>query len=289
MLKLSTADIREPGVLEQNTNTEDENSQSITLLQITDTHLFSAPNGCLLSVNTLDSFHAVVKEITHRQTVFDAIIATGDISQDHSKHSYQRFEQGIRCLEKPCYWLPGNHDYKPEMHSILPSEQIRTDTHILLGEYWQVILLDSQIEGVPHGRLNEEQLTYLEQVLSDYPQRHTLVLLHHHSVLVGSLWLDQHTLNEAEKFWERIEKYNNVRAILCGHVHQEYDAIHAGIRVMATPSTCVQFKPDSTDFALDPISPGWRILKLFSDGRLETQVHRLDDGRFHPDFSAGGY
>nr|WP_232733531.1 3',5'-cyclic-AMP phosphodiesterase [Vibrio sp. HA2012] len=275
--------------MEQNTNTEDENSQSITLLQITDTHLFSASDGCLLSVNTLDSFHAVVEEITHRHTAFDAIIATGDISQDHSKQSYQRFEQGIRRLEKPCYWLPGNHDYKPEMHGILPSAQIRTDTHILLGDHWQVILLDSQVEGVPHGNLSEEQLTYLEQVLSDYPQRHTLVLLHHHSVLVGSLWLDQHTLYEAEKFWERIEKYNNVRAVLCGHVHQEYDAIHAGVRVMATPSTCVQFKPDSTDFALDPISPGWRILRLFADGRLETQVHRLDDGRFHPDFSAGGY
>ena len=287
MLKSSTAFTEEPGVLEK--NSQDSDRQNITLLQITDTHLFSATDGCLLSVNTLDSFHAIIEEIHNQRIDFDGIISTGDISQDHSEQSYQRFEQGIFSLEKPCYWLPGNHDYKPGMQSVLPSTQIQTDTHVLLGEHWQMVLLDSQVEGVPHGCLSDEQLAYLEQKLTENPQRHTLVLLHHHSVLVGSSWLDQHTLHEPDKFWEVVEKHNNVRAILCGHVHQEYDSIHSGVRVMATPSTCVQFKPDSTDFALDPLSPGWRTLELFDDGRMETQVYRLSDGRFHPDFSAGGY
>jgi Icc protein len=270
-------------------NTEDTQSHSIKLLQITDTHLFSASDGCLLSVNTLESFHAVVEAIRNQQIAFDGIIATGDISQDHSEQSYQRFEQGIVSLEKPCYWLPGNHDFKPGMQSVLPSPQIKTDTHVLLGEHWQIVLLDSQVEGVPHGRLSDEQLAYLDNKLAEYPQKHTLVLLHHHSVLVGSAWLDQHTLHEPETFWQVIEKHDNVRAILCGHVHQEYDSVHAGVRVMASPSTCVQFKPDSSDFALDPLSPGWRVLELFSDGRVETQVHRLAGGRFHPDFTASGY
>ena len=287
MLKESTAFRKEPGVLEK--NEKDSTNDSIRLLQITDTHLFAATDGCLLSVNTLDSFHAIIDEIHKQQIDFEGIIATGDISQDHSEQSYQRFEQGIYSLKKPCYWLPGNHDYKFGMQSILPSEQIRTDTHVLLGEHWQLVLLDSQVEGVPHGHLSDEQLSYLDQKLKEYPQRHTLVLLHHHSVLVGSSWLDQHTLYEPEKFWEVIGKYDNVKAILCGHVHQEYDSIHSGVRVIASPSTCVQFKPDSTDFALDPVSPGWRTLELFDDGRLETRVYRLSDGRFHPDFSAGGY
>ncbi|PWI31991.1 3',5'-cyclic-AMP phosphodiesterase [Vibrio albus] len=277
----------EPGILER--KTEDTESQSIKLLQITDTHLFSTSDGCLLSVNTLDSFHAIIEEINNQQIPFDGIIATGDISQDHSERSYQRFEQGIASLEKPCYWLPGNHDYKPGMQSVLPSPQIQTNTHVLLGEHWQMILLDSQVEGVPHGKLSEEQLTYLDDKLAEYSNRHTLVLLHHHSVLVGSSWLDQHTLYEPEKFWQIIEKHNNVSAVLCGHVHQEYDSMHAGVRVMASPSTCVQFKPDSTDFALDPLSPGWRTLELLKDGSVATQVYRLGDGRFHPDFSASGY
>lgn len=264
-------------------------TNSITLLQITDTHLFEPADGTLLSVNTHDSFRAVVDKIVESGDHFDAIVATGDISQDHSAFSYQRFEQGIRPLEKPCFWLPGNHDFKPSMGSVMPSEQIQPHEHVLLGEHWQMILLDSQVVGVPHGRMSDQQLTLLDNKLSEYSNRNTIVLLHHHPLLVGSAWLDQHTLKDAENFWDVIEKHNNVSAVLCGHVHQDMQVKRGHTTVIATPSTCVQFKPNSDDFALDNLSPGWRELTLHSDGTFETQVHRLSDGQFQPDFNSAGY
>ncbi|QSA19198.1 metallophosphoesterase, partial [Vibrio furnissii] len=138
-----------------------ENSDSIKLVQITDTHLFAPDDGSLLSVNTADSFLAVVEAISAQRLEFDAILATGDISQDHTAESYHRFAQGIQPLEKTCFWLPGNHDYKPNMGSVLPSEQIHAPDHVLLGEHWQMILLDSQVVGVPHGRLSDQQLALL--------------------------------------------------------------------------------------------------------------------------------
>ena len=258
-------------------------------MQVTDTHLFSEADGCLLGVNTLDSFHAVVEEIMTQDIEFDAVLATGDISQDHSIRSYQRFEQGITHLSKPCFWLPGNHDYKLSMDSIIPSEHVRDDTHVLAGEHWQVILLDSQVAGVPHGRLSDLQLKYLDNTLLKNAHLHTLVLIHHHPVLVGSEWLDQHTLHEAQSLWDVIDKHNNVKAILGGHVHQDFNQLISGVRVMTTPSTCVQFKPNSKDFSLDSRSPGWRTIELFEDGRLETKIGRLKNGQFIPDFGAGGY
>ncbi|WCE29291.1 3',5'-cyclic-AMP phosphodiesterase [Vibrio sp. SCSIO 43137] len=264
-------------------------NSSIQLLQITDTHLFSDTDGCLLSVNTLESFHAVVDEIIQSDICFDAILATGDISQDHTAESYQRFEQVIAPLTKPCFWLPGNHDFKPSMQSILPSAQVQADTHVLAGEHWQIILLDSQVKGVPHGKLSEQQLAFLDEKLSENPSLHSLVLLHHHPVLVGSAWLDQHTLSEAENLWAVVAKHQNVKGLLCGHVHQDYDQVHHGVRVITTPSTCVQFKPDSQDFALDGLSPGWRTLELFNDGSIKTKVYRLPNGRFLPDFASSGY
>ena len=75
-------------------------SDSIKLLQITDTHLFAADEGSLLSVKTVDSFNAVVADVLRRNVAFDYILATGDISQDHSAESYQRFANGIEPLEK---------------------------------------------------------------------------------------------------------------------------------------------------------------------------------------------
>lgn len=265
------------------------NTNSIKLLQVTDTHLFSEADGCLLSVNTLDSFHAVIEEIKTQGVEYDAVLATGDISQDHSIRSYQRFEQGVTQLSKPCFWLPGNHDFKLSMDSIIPSENVHDDTHVLVGEHWQVILLDSQVVGVPHGRLSELQLKYLDYKLSENKDLHTLVLVHHHPVLVGSEWLDQHTLHDAHLLWDIVAKHDNVKAILGGHVHQDFNQVISGVRVMTTPSTCVQFKPNSKDFSLDSVSPGWRTLELFNDGTLETNVGRLNNGQFIPDFSAGGY
>ncbi|KII79927.1 3',5'-cyclic-AMP phosphodiesterase [Vibrio renipiscarius] len=261
----------------------------IKLVQLTDTHLFAAEDGSLLSVNTNDSFSAVVEGIHQQGFDFEFLLATGDISQDHSEVSYQRFAQGIERLEKPCFWLPGNHDYKPSMGSVLPSPQIVQTESTLLGEHWQLILLDSQVEGVPHGRLSQQQLDLLDTQLRLHPERHSLVLLHHHPILVGSAWLDQHTLKDAEQFWQIVEKHDNVRAILCGHVHQDMQVVRSGATVMATPSTCVQFKPNSDDFALDACSPGWRELTLYADGRFETQVQRLADGLYLPNFDSSGY
>lgn len=262
---------------------------TIKLLQITDTHLFEAEDGSLLSVCTNDSFRAVVDAVMQESFQYEAILATGDISQDHSDVSYQRFAQGIESLEQPCYWLPGNHDYKPSMHSVLPSEQIVQAEHVLLGDNWQMILLDSQVEGVPHGRLSPQQLDLLDSKLREYPERYALVLLHHHPLLVGSAWLDQHTLKDSQQFWQIIEQHLNVRAILCGHVHQDMQKIRSGATVIATPSTCVQFKPNSDDFALDTCSPGWRELELHDDGSFETRVKRLEDGVFAPNFDSSGY
>ncbi|MCK6264789.1 3',5'-cyclic-AMP phosphodiesterase [Vibrio sp. ZSDE26] len=264
-------------------------STPIKLLQITDTHLFAPANGSLLSVTTLDSFRAVVAKVEQSAVKFEAILATGDISQDHSVESYQRFANGIAPLKKPCYWLPGNHDFKPNMGSVFPSSQIEHLEHLLVGEHWQIIMLDSQVVGMPHGRLSDRQLSLLDQHLSDNLNRHTLVLLHHHPVLVGSAWLDQHTLKDSDLLWQVINKHDNVKAMLCGHVHQDMDREVNGVRVIATPSTCIQFKPNSDDFALDRCSPGWRELDLYPDGQLVTKVERLADDSFLPDFTAGGY
>ncbi|WGW00795.1 3',5'-cyclic-AMP phosphodiesterase [Vibrio sp. YMD68] len=261
----------------------------IKLLQITDTHLFAPADGDLLSVNTLDSFQAVVSMIQDSGVEFDSILATGDISQDHSVESYQRFAEGIAPLKQPCYWLPGNHDYQPNMGAVFPSSQIQHIEHLYVGDHWQVIMLDSQVVGMPHGRLSDRQLDLLDEKLSANPNRHTLVLLHHHPILVGSAWLDQHTLKDSELLWQVLDKHSNVKAILCGHVHQDMDREFNGVRVMATPSTCIQFKPNSDEFALDKRAPGWRELDLYDDGQLVTQVKRLPNDRFFPDFTAGGY
>jgi len=58
---------------------------------------------------------------------------------------------------------------------------------------------------------------------------------------------------------------------------------------MATPSTSIQFKPMTADFALDPQPPGYRWLELQADGHINTGIERLAELPAGLDLSSGGY
>ncbi|EPF5871433.1 3',5'-cyclic-AMP phosphodiesterase [Morganella morganii] len=264
---------------------------AVRILQITDTHLFAGETDTLLGINTLNSYHAVLDAIAKQQLPADLIAATGDLVQDQTTRAYQRFTDGIARLPAPCVWLPGNHDYQPSMAKELAAAGISSSKQVLLGEQWQILLLDSQVQGVPHGELSDDQLIWLDNCLAQQPGRHTVVMLHHHPLASGCIWLDQHSLRNSHMLAEVLTRYQNIDAILCGHIHQDMDVMWNGIRILATPSTCVQFKPHCTNFTLDTAAPGWRYLELTTGDNpsLSTQLFRLETDEFSPDLGSDGY
>lgn len=264
---------------------------AVRILQITDTHLFAGETDTLLGINTLHSYHAVLDAIVKQQLPADLIVATGDLVQDQSTRAYQRFTDGIARLPAPCVWLPGNHDYQPSMAQELAAAGISPSKQVLLGDQWQILLLDSQVQSVPHGELSDDQLIWLDNCLAQQPDRHTVVMLHHHPLASGCTWLDQHSLRNSHMLAEVLTRYQNIEGILCGHIHQDLDVMWNGIRILATPSTCVQFKPHCTNFTLDTAAPGWRYLELTTGDNpsLTTQLFRLDTDEFSPDLGSDGY
>ena len=259
----------------------------LAFLQITDTHLFADRQKELLGIKTVQSFEAVVKHASKYQHC-QAVLSTGDLSQDHSAQSYLDFSQHIKKLKLPCYWLPGNHDIQSVMLPNLLSEGL-AQTKLIESDFWQVVLLDSQVEGVPHGKLSAEQLEFLQQALQKNPNKHTLICVHHHVLPGGSAWLDQHILKNSDQFLAVIKPFSNVEAVLSGHVHQAGDHLQDGVRFITTPSTCVQFKPNSDEFSLDCVAPGYRYLSLKMNGDIETVVERIDKDAFSVDEDATGY
>lgn len=157
----------------------------VRILQITDTHLFAEKHETLLGINTWESYQAVLDAIHASQRECDLIVATGDLAQDHSAAAYQHFAEGIASFAAPCVWLPGNHDFQPAMYSTLQESGISPAKRVLLGDHWQILLMDSQVFGVPHGELSDFQLEWLEQKLAEVPERYTLLLLHHHPMPSG--------------------------------------------------------------------------------------------------------
>jgi len=48
------------------------------------------------------------------------------------------------------------------------------------------------------------------------------------------------------------------------------------VRILGTPSTCIQFKPGQDAFCLDDTSPGYRWMELLADGSIRTEVVRIE-------------
>jgi Icc protein len=153
--------------------------------------------------------------------------------------------------------------------------------HVDLG-LWRIILLDSCIAGSASGRLSASSLTALEGALATAGNRHCLVSLHHHPVGMESRWLDRVGLENADEFLRTVDRHRNVRAIVWGHVHQSYDGLRNGVRLLATPASCAQFLPHADEFAVDRQPPGYRTLELRADGSLLTEVVWVEE-------SAAGY
>ncbi|WP_408634973.1 3',5'-cyclic-AMP phosphodiesterase [Oceanisphaera avium] len=263
------------------------------VLQITDTHLFADKNADFLGIAPWHSARAVVDAILENATeltplAHDFILATGDLSQDQTPASYRHFSSLMSELAPPVFWLPGNHDDGQLMQAELDAAGISNAKHLVCGQ-WQMLLLDTQIPGETFGELSSAQLSLLEQAITHYPEHHLLLAVHHQAVPVGCAWLDQHNLRNSEALKALLMQHKAAKVVLCGHVHQGFDEYHQGIRFLASPATCIQFKPLSDDFALDSMAPGWRALSLYPDGRLSTQVWRLPHHAFAPDFSATGY
>lgn len=260
---------------------------SVLLVQLSDSHLFADADGKLLGMNTHDSLQRVIERVLDEQPQVDLILASGDLSQDGTLQSYQRFRQLHEQIPAPARWFAGNHDELPAMQAACADSDLLQPI-IDLGN-WRIILLDTSIPGAVPGYCSAEQLALLEQALQSAGDRHVLVTFHHHPVSIGCRWMEPIGIRNPEALFAVSDRYPQVQAMLWGHIHQEFDQLRNGVRLLASPSTCVQFAPGSEEFQVDQEAPGYRWLRLHADGRLETAVSRVVGIHFEVDYSIKGY
>lgn len=246
----------------------------LRFVQLSDTHLFDNADGALYGVNTADSLATVIASVLRSHAHIDAVLVTGDVTHDGGTPALRRAARQLSVLRAPVYLLPGNHDDLRLFSCALKRTGFQTCGRFVHGA-WQTILLDCAVPGAVHGHLRDTELARLEETLAANPNHHTLVCLHHHPVPVGSAWLDRHMLDNADTFFSVLDRHPQVRAVLWGHVHQSIDQLRNGVRLLASPSTCVQFKAACAGFTLDDRTPGWRWWALSEDGSIDTDVEYL--------------
>lgn len=220
-----------------------------------------------------DVLDAALREEPHA----DMIVLTGDISQDETAGSYDRLAEAFGRFNIPIYFIPGNHDGHLALAERLDSRpNFVRGSHAVIDD-WLLIFLDSTIEGKVEGALSKAELARLDLVLREYGRnKKAVIFLHHNPVNLHPPRPDKIMLLNADEFFEIVDRNGNVAAVVWGHVHQEFNGERNGVRLFASPSTCVQFRPTTTGITIAELPPGYRTIRLAVDGSIESHVSRLE-------------
>lgn len=241
------------------------------LVQISDCHLLADPDAASRTGVPFRCLEAVIEAVNAARP--DRVLITGDISGDETPASYRLAVAIFARLTAPWCWLPGNHDVP-----MLMAEHCELREHLNLG-CWQTLLLDTHVAGEAHGELGPRQLARVAERLAE-DNRPALVAMHHPPLPVGAAWLDAIGLRDRQAFWQTLAPFPQVKAILCGHIHQAFHGQQSlddrRVDVYGCPAITDQFLPGASTFALDEASlPGYRIIEL-SDNALGTWLERVD-------------
>jgi 3',5'-cyclic-AMP phosphodiesterase len=249
-------------------------SESLLIAQLTDTHLFAEAGRAMMGVDSAASLQAVVGQVKALPRQPDIVLLTGDLSQDETPESYKRLREAVEPLTVTTYTIPGNHDVPALMQPILQGGVFQTARNFQAGG-WNVVLLDTAVPEQPFGELAEAQLAFLDEKLQAMPELPGLLVLHHPPCPVQCPCMDAIRLNNADAFYHVVDQHPQVKIVLFGHIHQAFEGDRQGVSYLGSPSTCVQLKPGSDNFEVDPLPPGFRLLELFPDGRFNTWVERV--------------
>ena len=200
----------------------------------------------------------------------DALVLTGDLAHDDAG-GYALLRERFAESRAPVHCLPGNHDEAVTVRGALDGPPFVHDFARRYGD-WLLLMLDSTVAGSHGGHLDREELARLDTALAAQPAAFALVCLHHHPVPHGSRWLDELMLDNAAEFFEVLDRHPGVRGIAWGHTHQPFEGTRGNIRLMGTPSTCMQFAQNADEFEVDARPPAYRWLTLGRNGDVETGV-----------------
>ncbi len=259
----------------------------LNVLQITDLHLFRQEkkqiSGC--NYNTMNSLKLIVQQALHDKEC-DLILVTGDVIDEMDYTLYDDLFTILQQTNIPFACISGNHDVTDEVGDNVPFYQKDLvpypedprllNRHFIESEYWQIILLDSSDAGKVSGWIDQQDLEWLANHLTQNTKP-AIICMHHHVLPVDSHWLDEYMVLNSQQLWQIIAPFDHVKSIVHGHIHQFFDQTFNNVRVLGSASTCYQFTPHSHDFAIDNLSAGYRWLTLHNNGSLTTEEKRLSN------------
>ena len=246
------------------------------LAQISDCHLGPEPDFDYRGIRPLDTLRTVIEQLAGERP--DALLVTGDVSEDGSEESFALAAEAIDALDVPTVAVPGNHDHPGRMQPHFPIGPWDGPLSLRVDE-WQLVLCDSTLSNDPAGGFSPEHIERIDSALRQHQERPTLVALHHQPMPVGSPWIDRFPLRDPEPFRSLVRRHRQVRAVTWGHIHQAWSCHEDGVDWFGAPSTAVNALAGGPRFESSGEGPGYRWFELEPDGRLASGCRFVGGGQ----------
>lgn len=211
----------------------------------------------------------------------DAVLASGDLSDDGSPESYAFVREELQRLGLPFHVLAGNHDERAAMRECfgLPGEGDEPIQYAVDLGPLRLVALDTVLPGEDRGELDDLRLALLDAELAAAPDQPTLLAMHHPPLHTGLPPFDEICLNAGERaaLSAVLSHHPQVLRIVAGHVHRAMVGEVAGRAVLTVPSTHRQSRLDfsSSEFGLNDDPPGFAV-HAFHDGELTSHVQPIN-------------
>jgi len=230
-----------------------------SFIQISDSHIDD--DKLVMGVDTQANLSAIVNNISNHY--YDALLISGDLSQNGTLESYQKLQKILKPIEKKIYVLPGNHDDLSNLSQIFNESYMRN----FIIDCWEIITIDSVQAGKESGRLNDGQLYFLSQQISSSSAKYIILCLHHPPVSMQSDWDDEMSLENPDDLFDVIDQFDSIKAVMWGHAHQYSEFNRNGIKLFSCPSTAVQFDGS--------LNIGYNQYTLNEDGEIYCKTRWL--------------
>ena len=252
-------------------------------LQLSDLHIVAEGARASGVLDTRSILTRAIDRLLDLRTALDpldAVLVSGDISDDGSPDSYAFAKAELERLGLPLYVVPGNHDAREPFRNAF-AELAEVSTSGLVD--WAtpingtlVVGLDTLVEGEGGGRLRDESLDLLQNALDAWDGGPVVVMLHHPPIRTGIHFMDAIGLENTQSLKAAIGGLAHDIILIAGHVHGVHHGRLGHHRVAIAPSICSGFALDRradatvgflsgpTGFAVIDTGPGgvWSAVPL---------------------------